>query len=99
MTILEFDDVDPARLLHARDGADPAGLHILDDEPALGWDIPARVAFWVKGIPGTGKDVVAVSIDIHGALRYQGRVRSQGIATPCKGRALRVVLALEACDC
>lgn len=99
MTILEFDDVDPARLLHARDGADPAGLHILDDEPALGWDIPARVAFRVKGIPGAGKDIMAVAIDIHGALRYQGRVRSQGIATPCEERPVRVVLALEARDC
>lgn len=99
MTILEFDDVDAAGFLDARDGANPAGLDILDDEPALGGDIPARGAFQVKGIPGTGKDVVAVAIDIHGGLRYQGRVRSQGIATPCEGRALRVVLALEARDC
>ena len=99
MTILEFDDVDTARLLHACDGADPAGLDILGDESALGRDIPARGAFRVKGIPGTGKDIAAVSIDIHGGLRYQGRVRSQGTATPCEGRLLRVVLALEACDC
>ena len=99
MTILEFDDVDTARLLHARDGANPAGLDIFDDKPTLGGDIPARGAFRVEGIPGTGKDIVAVSIDIHGGLRYQGRVRSQGTATPCEGRLLRVVLALEARDC
>lgn len=99
VAILELDDVDAARLFHARDGPDPARLYILDDEAVRRGNIPARRAFRVKGIPGTGKDVVAVAIDIHGALRYQGRVRSQGIATPCEERAVRVVLALEARDC
>lgn len=99
VAILELDDVDAARLFHARDGSDPARLYVLDDEAVRRGNIPARRAFGVEGVTRAGKDIVAVAIDIHGALRYQGRVRSQGIATPCKGRALRVVLALEACDC